>query len=84
MAQFHSAYRNPDSGESRFILVLDEPVPWAEAFVVVKLFPDPNRFSVKFWGGASLMETTSRWNTNEPYNPQPHEVSKALDIVGML
>ena len=77
--KYISAYRNPETEEMRIIL-RRRP----NDFVVVKLFPDPDRFSVKFWGGVSLEATVQRWNTNEPFIPQPHHVSKARDLVAQL
>lgn len=72
----HSAFFNPKTMERRLVYAISD-----EKFVVVKLFPTPGRYSVKWWGGTSLDETISRWNTNEPYRPSVHEDARALELV---
>lgn len=79
----HSAFFNPKTKERRLIYLLPSVRNRMsiDRFVVVKLFPQPGRYSVKWWGGTSLDETISRWNTNEPYMPSVHEDARAMELV---
>ena len=74
--RLHSAFLNPETKERRLVYLTS-----TDKFVVVKLFPTLGRYSVKWWGGTSLDETISRWNTNEPYRPSVHEDARARELV---